>query len=45
MEETVTVKNLYNRLLLFDTDTLHGVPTFGTEERLTISFFVFMLDL
>lgn len=39
MEETVTVKNQYNRLLLFDTDTLHGVPTFGIKERLTISFF------
>ena len=37
--ETIRVDNIYNRLLLFGGDTLHGVRTFGTEERLTLPFF------
>ena len=37
--ETVTVKNVYNRLILFDCTTYHGVPTHGTQERLTLPFF------
>ena len=37
--ETVTVKNIYNRLILFDCTTFHGVPTHGTKERLTLPFF------
>ena len=37
--ETIRVDNIYNRLLLFGADTLHGVRTFGTEERLTLPFF------
>ena len=37
--ETVTVKNVYNRLILFDCTTFHGVPTHGTKERLTLPFF------
>ena len=38
-EETIKVDNIYNRLLLFGGDVLHGVRTFGTEERLTLVFF------
>jgi len=39
-EETVTVKNIYNRLLLFSSKDAHGVKTFGkSKKRLTISFF------
>jgi len=37
--ETIKIDNVYNRLVLFGGDTYHGVRTFGTEERLTISFF------
>ena len=37
--ETVTVENVYNRLLLFDNKTHHGVKTFGTTPRLTLNFF------
>ena len=37
--ETVTVKNVYNRLILFDCTTFHGVPTHGIKERLTLPFF------
>jgi hypothetical protein len=37
--ETVTVKNVYNRLILFDCTTYHGVPTHGIQERLTLPFF------
>tara|TARA_B100000427_G_scaffold276620_1_gene245604 strand:- start:70 stop:720 length:651 start_codon:yes stop_codon:yes gene_type:complete len=37
--ETVKVDNVYNRLLLFGGDVLHGVRTFGLQERITISFF------
>jgi len=39
--ETIRVDNIYNRLLLFGGDTLHGVRTFGTEERLTLPFFCY----
>jgi len=37
--ETVKIENVYNRVILFGADVFHGVKTFGTEERLTISFF------
>ena len=38
-EETVKIKNIYNRLVIFNNDTLHAVQTYGTKERLTIPFF------
>ena len=41
-EETVRVNNVYNRLLLFGSDTFHGVRTLASktkEDRLTIPFF------
>ena len=37
--ETITVENVYNRLLLFDGSCYHGVKTFGSQERLTLNFF------
>ena len=37
--ETVKVENVYNRLLLFNNTTYHGVQTFGTKPRLTLNFF------
>lgn len=44
-EETVSVSNVYNRLLLFDGKTFHGVRTFGMKPRLTLAFFVHGCDL
>jgi hypothetical protein len=39
-EETVSVKNVYNRMLLFGGDIHHAAQSFGSSgERLTISFF------
>tara|TARA_R100000030_G_scaffold32570_4_gene24137 strand:+ start:345 stop:992 length:648 start_codon:yes stop_codon:yes gene_type:complete len=38
-KETVRVENVYNRLFMFNSKTFHGVNTFGTRERLTLSFF------
>ena len=38
-EETVSVANVYNRMLLFSGNTHHGVQTFGTTPRLTLNFF------
>lgn len=38
-EETLRVKNIFNRLLLFDGQQYHGVRTYGDRERLTIAFF------
>tara|TARA_B100002019_G_C21150090_1_gene537781 strand:+ start:46 stop:702 length:657 start_codon:yes stop_codon:yes gene_type:complete len=40
-EETVTVKNVYNRLFLFSGNQYHGVKTFGPKgtSRLTLPFF------
>ena len=39
-EETMEVKNVYNRMMLFNCNTFHGVKTFGkNQDRLTISFF------
>ena len=38
-EETVSVKNIYNRFVLFSGNTHHGVQTFGTTPRLTLNFF------
>ena len=37
--ETVKVENVYNRLVFIDARTPHGVPTYGTKERLTLCFF------
>ena len=37
--ETVTVENVYNRFVLFNGKTHHGVKTFGTKPRLTLNFF------
>lgn len=39
-EETVSIRNVYNRMVLFNPVTLHGVQTFGkTQDRLTLAFF------
>ena len=38
-EETVKVDNVYNRFVMFNNKTHHGVQTFGTKERLTLNFF------
>jgi|TARA_B100000035_G_scaffold185634_1_gene158380 hypothetical protein len=38
-EETVKISNVYNRFVLFNSKTHHGVQTFGTKERLTLNFF------
>ena len=38
-EETVSVTNVYNRFVLFNGTTHHGVQIFGTTPRLTLNFF------
>lgn len=38
--ETITVQNVFNRCLLFDGSTFHGVPNFGTKQRLTMNIFL-----
>tara|TARA_B100001248_G_C27216195_1_gene378165 strand:- start:40 stop:693 length:654 start_codon:yes stop_codon:yes gene_type:complete len=38
-EETVKIKNVYNRFVLFPGTTHHGVQTYGTKDRLTLNFF------
>ena len=38
-EETVSIANVYNRFVLFNNITHHGVQTFGTKPRLTLNFF------
>ena len=38
-EETVSIANVYNRFVLFNGTTYHGVQTFGTTPRLTLNFF------
>jgi hypothetical protein len=38
--ESVRIENIFNRCILFDGNDHHGVPYFGTEERLTQVFFV-----
>ena len=38
-EETVSIANVYNRFVLFNNVTHHGVQTFGTKPRLTLNFF------
>ena len=38
-EDTVTIENVYNRFVLFNGKTHHGVKTFGTKPRLTLNFF------
>tara|TARA_B100000902_G_scaffold316739_1_gene308172 strand:- start:401 stop:1054 length:654 start_codon:yes stop_codon:yes gene_type:complete len=37
--ETVKIENVYNRFVMFNNKTHHGVQTFGTKERLTLNFF------
>ena len=37
--ETVKCENVYNRLIVFGSDVIHGAQTFGTKERLTLPFF------
>tara|TARA_B100000902_G_scaffold308993_1_gene298309 strand:+ start:235 stop:897 length:663 start_codon:yes stop_codon:yes gene_type:complete len=41
-EETVKVKNVYNRLFMFNGNEYHGVQTYGSRDRtrLTLAFFV-----
>jgi hypothetical protein len=42
-EETVSIKNVYNRMILFEGGVYHGVPSFyssSSEPRLTQVFFV-----
>tara|TARA_B100000965_G_C19539492_1_gene734901 strand:- start:683 stop:1345 length:663 start_codon:yes stop_codon:yes gene_type:complete len=41
-EETVKVKNVYNRLFMFNGNQYHGVQTYGSpdRDRLTLAFFV-----
>ena len=38
-EETVSIANVYNRFVLFNNVTHHGVQTFGSKPRLTLNFF------
>lgn len=38
--ETVKIENIFNRCVLFDGNNHHGVPYFGSDERLTQVFFV-----
>ena len=38
-KESVRIENVYNRFVLFNNKTHHGVQTFGTKERLTLNFF------
>ena len=38
-EETVSIANVYNRFVLFNGKTHHGVQTFGSSPRLTLNFF------
>lgn len=37
--ETASIANVYNRFVMFNGKTHHGVQTFGTKERLTLNFF------
>lgn len=39
-KETVKVENEYNRMIMFDSSIPHSIKTLGTEERLTLVFFV-----
>ena len=43
-EETIKVKNVYNRLVLFNSNSLHAVQTFGTKERITMPFFNYYIQ-
>ena len=39
-EETVSIANVYNRFVMFNGKTHHGVQTFGSSKpRLTLNFF------
>jgi hypothetical protein len=42
--ESVRIENIFNRCILFDGYEEHGVPSFGTKERLTQVFFVHSLE-
>ena len=37
--ETIKVQNVFNRCILFDGTSFHGVPSFGTKDRLTMNVF------
>lgn len=37
--ETVNIKNVYNRLVMFSGNTFHGIQTFGNKPRLSLVFF------
>ena len=41
-EETLKVKNVYNRLFMFNGNEYHGVQTYGSHDRtrLTLAFFI-----
>jgi hypothetical protein len=43
--ESIRVENIFNRCILFDGNNHHGVPYFGTKERLTQVFFIPALHL
>jgi hypothetical protein len=43
-QESVRIENIFNRCILFDGYEHHGVPSFGTKERLTQVFFVYDLE-
>ena len=38
-KESVKIENVYDRFVMFNNKTHHGVQTFGTKERLTLNFF------
>ena len=38
-EETASIANVYNRFVMFNNKTHHGVQTFGSKPRLTLNFF------
>lgn len=43
-QESVRVENNFNRCILFDGYEHHGVPSFGSKERLTQVFFVYNIE-
>ena len=42
-EETIEIKNKFNRLLVFDSNTYHGVKKF-VDDRLTMAGFIYKLN-
>lgn len=46
-EETISVRNVYNRMILFEGGVIHGVPSYyssSSEPRLTQVFFVYKAE-